>query len=275
MNAEPPRGGDAPDEGFVALLAAHLDKRAAGPDESTADETDAAESPYLMAVAEQLSAEPAWSGPPPALRDSILAAARAGKAPAVANSHAVAEVTAETTPETVPDVVPEPAPELEHPSPPGRAWWHPERWFPQLPRMAWAIPTAVVAAAVFTFAVLAVDRALVQQPDGEPFAAAGTTLAPQATATGEIVAEPGGFSITIQPERLPAAAPGSYYAAWLTGPAGKVPIGSFHWRRTGAPIELWSGVDPAAYPTLSITLQAEGDPPTPSTLVVMTADLAP
>ncbi|MDY7084206.1 MAG: anti-sigma factor [Actinomycetota bacterium] len=273
MNAEPPSGGNAPDEGFAALLAARLDAYAertptdgtqAPPDGEEAADTpdgqeDAAEAMFL-AVGEQLRAEATWSGPPPGLRDSILAAARTRTAPVEAEAPEADEAV---------------EPERVAPAPARRPWWHPERWFPQVPRMAWAVPTAIVAAAVFTVGVLAVDRSLRPGlPPGEEFVAVGTTLAPQSTASGSIVAEPGGFSITLQPEKLPAAAPGSYYAAWLTGPAGKVPIGSFHWRLTGAPIELWSGVDPAAYPRLTVTLQAEGEPPSPSTLVVLTADLA-
>ncbi|MCM4081099.1 anti-sigma factor [Paractinoplanes hotanensis] len=311
MNAGPPRGGDTPDEGLVALLAARLDSEADRPrapvaplpedlgedtegtddDARPAPEQDAdptaettatepatvepAAEALLLAVGEELRSEATWNGPPPSLRDSILAAARARTAPVTADAAPAPAPAAEATPEATPDPVPDPVAEpvaAPEPIDRRRPWWRPERWFPQVPRLTWAIPAAVVAAAVFTFGVLAVDRALVPGPSqGEPFAAAGTSLAPDATAKGSIVAEPGGFSITLEPEKLPAAAPGSYYAAWLSGPGGKVPIGSFHWRRTGAPIKLWSGVDPAAYPILSVTLQAEGNPPDPSTLVVMTA----
>jgi hypothetical protein len=105
--------------------------------------------------------------------------------------------------------------------------------------------------------------------------ATGTPLAPQAIAEVSVLDTPAGVAITVVPTRLPAAAPGSYYAAWLRGPEGAVPIGSFHWRRTGVPIELWSGVDVEKYPDLVITLQAEGDPPSPSALAVLTATLTP
>jgi hypothetical protein len=85
---------------------------------------------------------------------------------------------------------------------------------------------------------------------------------------------PAGFAIAIDAQRLPAAAPGSYYAAWLRGPEGTIPLGSFHQRRVGDPVTLWSGVDPADYPDFLITLQGEGDPPIPSDLVVMTGTLS-
>lgn len=138
------------------------------------------------------------------------------------------------------------------------------------------MPVAVLGAAVFTVAVLAVDRALTPAPPpSDTYVASGTSLAPQSRAEVSVMDTPAGIAITVVPTGLPAAAPGSYYAAWLRGPGGSVPIGSFHWRRTGVPIELWSGVDVAGYPELVITLQAEGDPPGPSSLEVLTATLTP
>jgi hypothetical protein len=131
-----------------------------------------------------------------------------------------------------------------------------------------------MAAAAFTAGVLAVDRAL--QPDpptGEVYAATGTELAPAATAEVSVRQTGSGFSVAVDADRLPPAAPGSYYAAWLRGPQGTVPLGSFHQREPGKPVALWSGVDPAGYPTFMITLQAEGDPPAPSQLVVLTGSL--
>ena len=98
-------------------------------------------------------------------------------------------------------------------------------------------------------------------------------LAPDATVTASVAETGSGFSIWLRTSGLPAAAPGSYYAAWLVGPRGIVPLGSFHGRRSGARIELWSGVDPTDYPIFLVTLQAEGGPSTPSTLVVVTGPL--
>ncbi|WP_407939914.1 anti-sigma factor [Micromonospora tarapacensis] len=128
---------------------------------------------------------------------------------------------------------------------------------------------------MFTAGVLTVDRMLDPQPRADVYVAAGTDLAPEARGTVSVVDTPSGASVVLEPVGLPAAAPGSYYAAWLKGPRGTVPIGSFHERRSGVPIELWSGVDVADYTTFSVTLQMEGAPPAPSGLVVMTAVLNP
>jgi hypothetical protein len=142
-------------------------------------------------------------------------------------------------------------------------------------RLAWAVPATAVAAALFTVGVLAVDRALRSDlPPGPVYAIAGSQLAPQARGEVRLSDTPSGFSIVVDVEGLPAAAPGSYYAAWLRGPNGVVPLGSFHMRGTGTPVRLWSGVAPDQYPDLVVTLQAEGDPPAMSQLVVMTASLA-
>jgi hypothetical protein len=135
---------------------------------------------------------------------------------------------------------------------------------------------AVVAAAAFTAGVLFVDRALQPGlPAGETFAAIGTQLAPDARATVVVSPNPSGFSLRVQATGLPAAAVGSYYSAWLHGPRGIVPLGSFHQHQQGSSVALWSGVDPKDYTTLVITLQAEGEPPSPSGRVVMTAALKP
>ncbi|MDQ0370886.1 hypothetical protein J2S42_007555 [Catenuloplanes indicus] len=80
--------------------------------------------------------------------------------------------------------------------------------------------------------------------------------------------------MVLEPDGLPAAAAGSYYTAWLRGPDGTVvPPGSFHERRTGIPVFLWSAVEPAASPEFVVTLQSENDQPSPDGPVVLTARL--
>jgi hypothetical protein len=196
------------------------------------------------ALAHELRAEATWSDPPPGLREAILSRVGAQAAPA-------------------PVPVPVPVPKKR-----ARAWgWG---------RLGWAIPAAAVAAAAFTALIVTVDRALQPGPAaGATYAAVGTQLATGATATVTVSANPSGFSLRLLATGLPAAAPGSYYSAWLHGPRGVVPLGSFHQRRSGDAVALWSGVDPGDYTTLVITLQAEGAPLSPSDLVVMTATLKP
>jgi hypothetical protein len=141
-------------------------------------------------------------------------------------------------------------------------------------RLTWAVPVAALAAAAFTAVIIIADRALLPGPPaGKTYAAVGTQLAPDASATIVVSANPSGFSLRVQATGLPAAAPGSYYSAWLHGPRGIVPLGSFHQHQQGSAISLWSGVDPKDYTTLVITLQAEGQPPSPSDRIVMTAAL--
>lgn len=114
---------------------------------------------------------------------------------------------------------------------------------------------AAVAAAVIAVVVLS-QRA--SGPATEQYALAGTSLSPQATAEAQIESSSAGDAITLEIKGLPPAPAGSYYAAWVSGPRGTVPVGSFHWRKGGIPIALWSGVDTRRYPRFAITLQREG-----------------
>jgi hypothetical protein len=294
-------------DAFVDRLTAYLDGQASHDAEALRHEdTD------LAMLASQLRAPASWNEPPAGLRDAILnrvrdraatasaaattasaaattASAVATTAPAAAaavpatttpaaaavpasTAPAAAAVPATTTPAAastapVPDRAAAPAqsPQARTGRPRRRPLWR---------RLTWAIPAAAVAAALFTAGIIAVDRALLTGPPaGETFTATGTQLAPDATATVVVSDNPSGFSLRIQATGLPAAAPGSYYSAWLHGPRGVVPLGSFHQHRSGSSVALWSGVDPKDYTTLVITLQAEGEPPNMSDLVVMTATL--
>jgi hypothetical protein len=287
---------------FVDRLTTHFDEhaaRAGTPAQPGEPDRDGA-----GALTEELRTAATWAGPPAGLRDMILARARAGSAAAPAAtavtgetvSHAPAAPPAPPAPVAPPTALESaparlvwpattpPAPDttavlpgtpVAGPVRPGwRARWL-AAWRVRWRRLAWAIPATALAAVLFTVGVLAVDRALQpDQPRAEVFAVAGTQLAPQARGEVRVSDTPSGFSIVVDVQGLPAAAPGSYYAAWLRGPAGIVPLGSFHMRGTGTPVRLWSGVPPDRYPDLVVTLQAEGDPLVPSQLVVMTVSLA-
>jgi hypothetical protein len=134
---------------------------------------------------------------------------------------------------------------------------------PRWQRLAYAVPVAAAAAVILTLAVLGVQRALTPGPD-QVFTALG---AGDLRAKVTVTSKPSGFEITLDSEDLPAAPAGSYYAGWLRrgpGAGDVVPIGTFHGRRVGDPIVLWSGVDPAEYRTFSVTLQRDGEPPVPT-----------
>ncbi|MFI5841701.1 anti-sigma factor [Catenuloplanes sp. NPDC051500] len=143
-------------------------------------------------------------------------------------------------------------------------------------RRPWALPlAALAAAAALTAGVLVVDRALTPP---NPFLEGGTEFAATGdggvSGTVRLVPTGTGTGVVLEPENLPAAEVGDYYAAWLRAPDGRtVPLGSFTERRTGIPIFLWSAVDPADFPELMVTEQSENDQPAPTGAVVLTARL--
>jgi hypothetical protein len=219
-------------DAFAARLALRLDRSAAGgtsPEHGPEPDEDA--DADADALVAELRDPATWSDPPAGLRAAVLAAATAAGTGAD-----------------------EEAPVPLHPR--ARPW-----------RLGWMVAAAAAVTVFFTVGVLAAERAL--QPRGETYAVGATDLAPGATATVAVLATGSGFKVELAPEQLPAAAPGSYYAAWLRGPAGIVPLGSFHGREAGTTIALWSGVDPADHPDLEVTLQSADDPPGPSARVVL------
>ncbi|HWJ51989.1 MAG TPA: anti-sigma factor [Propionibacteriaceae bacterium] len=129
------------------------------------------------------------------------------------------------------------------------------------------------AAAVVVFAIVVPQ--VVRQAPVEHYTMAGTSLAPRASATVDVESKSAGDAITLHITGLTAAPAGSYYAGWLTGPKGTVPVGTFHWRKGGIPIELWSGVDTQEYTDFVITLQREGQSPERSDQVVLRGSLHP
>lgn len=219
----------------------------------------------LEGIVAALSAPAAWSEPPD-LRSAILSRVRAhagnGTAPAKPPVRAL-------SPEPVPEPEFEAATELAarelkaapEPAAPELAAVIPLR--PRWQRLAVALPLTAAAAVVVTLTVLGVQAALRPDPD-QVFTALG---AEGVRAEVTVTSKPSGFEITLEADDLPAAPAGSYYAAWLRrgpGPDDVVPIGTFHGRRVGDPIVLWSGVDPGEYGTFSVTLQRDGEPPLPN-----------
>jgi Anti-sigma-K factor rskA, C-terminal len=124
------------------------------------------------------------------------------------------------------------------------------------------IRSLAAAAAVLIVATLAVVLATRDPAREGGIALAGTELAPAAHGTATIDETASGLAIEMRISGLPPAPPGHYYEAWMIGAAGSVPIGTFHARATphghGGTIVLWSGVDPADYPVIRVTIQREG-----------------
>ena len=88
-------------------------------------------------------------------------------------------------------------------------------------------------------------------------------VASGASAEAAVTRTDTGFRITLDTVDLPPLRPGEYFQAWLRDPAGTlVPIGTFS-ARDGRVI-LWSGVSPAAYPTISVTIEAPDNDQTSS-----------
>jgi Anti-sigma-K factor rskA len=180
-----------------------------------------------------LAAASTWDEPPPQLADGI-----------------VAEIRAEV-------VEARPA---EAPTRRSRTWTRP------------VLTVAAAAAAVFAVAVGAV---LVTRDgdDGESFTLAATDVIPDASAGATVESTGSGLAISLNVDGLPPAEPGTFYQAWMRGDTGSVPIGTFHARQGDGPIELWSGVDVADYPTMTVTVQQEGAGPESSGIVVLRGEI--
>jgi hypothetical protein len=271
-----------PDDRFVDALTDHLDTSrglatdpARGPDGGIPDDTGL----DVAAVVAELRRESTWTGPPPGLRESILAQVVQARAEQQAPPEQPIEleqpeqlvrpeqpVEPERRIEDVPAADPAPTAISELDEARARR--------SRRSRVAWGLTAVAAVAASFTAGVLATDSATTPAaPPGRQFLAAGSSLAPSASATVTVAKGGAGFSVQLDLHDLPAAAPGSYYAAWLRGPDGLVAIGTFHGRAPGSPFKLWSGVDPVRYPEFVVTLQSEGDPMQPSDRVVLRGTL--
>ena len=256
----------------------HADVRADYLDPTQPDpELPVAERRALDRVAATLASPDSWSEPPAGLRAALLQAVRreqAGTAPEATPPEATPPEAAppEATPlEATPPAVTPPAV-----TPPAVA---PTQIVPlaadptvvplrRRSRRTWYVSGLGVAAAAVLVAVIAWPR-----PHTETYQIAGTALAPRASAVAVLETRSAGLAIRLEIKGLPPAAPGSYYAAWLKGRAGIVPVGTFHWRKGGIPIDLWSGVAADGYPSFFVTLQREGQPPAPSSAVVLSGQV--
>lgn len=132
-------------------------------------------------------------------------------------------------------------------------------------------PLRVLAAVVTLGAILLVTAlGLGSLRDGTRVDLAGTELLPTASGTAWLESTDAGWSIWIDLDGLPPADDGYYYEGWVWSDDGDgVSIGTFHLRNGHERLSLWSGVDVADYPSIWISLQAEGGGPAVSDEIVM------
>ncbi|MFJ7305882.1 anti-sigma factor [Streptomyces sp. NPDC099088] len=98
---------------------------------------------------------------------------------------------------------------------------------------------------------------------------AASPLAPDSRADVALSDTPSGVKVELDLHGLPPAPVGSYYEGWVTGDRGMVAIGTFHLRHGTKNVILWSGVELADYPKISVTLQKEGGGPASSGRVML------
>ncbi|MGF1616609.1 MAG: anti-sigma factor [Acidimicrobiia bacterium] len=112
--------------------------------------------------------------------------------------------------------------------------------------------------------------------DGTRVDLVGTELLPTASGTAWLRPTDAGWSIRIDLDGLPPAGAGYYYEGWVWSDDGDgVSIGTFHLRNGRERLSLWSGVDVASYPSIWISLQAEGGGPAVSDEILMRGRLDP
>ena len=210
---------------------------------------DRAVAAFLDAVAPTLRDEAVWVEPPADLVDSIVAAIAAERAGAPERPGVATPTAVLTAPPTV------------------AASRRRSR------SILW-----IGAGAAAAVAALAIGL-VVSRGDGESeeqFAIEGTELDPDATATAEVAELPNGAAIQLDVENLNPAPEGFYYQGWVRSADDEtVTIGTFHMRGGDGTVTLWSGVDLADYPTLTVTLQEEGAGPESSGKVVLRGSIVP
>jgi hypothetical protein len=122
----------------------------------------------------------------------------------------------------------------------------------------WVRTAAAVAAGIVIIAGVIVATRGGPAPDFESELAA-TELAPGAAGSVDITANAGGFQVTLDASGLAPLPAGQYYQAWLKDASGTlVAIGTFS--SSDDTVILWSGVSPADFPTMTVTIEAaDGD----------------
>jgi hypothetical protein len=135
----------------------------------------------------------------------------------------------------------------------------PKRWSRSRQRVSYAlggVAAAVAVVVVLALTVLSGGSAALQ------YAGALVPAGPVPQSSGDVTLAQtrAGWRIELRASGLPRLDNGRYYEAWMVNAAGaRVPVGSFN---QGPEVTLWSGVSPAAFPTITVTAQdvASGPP---------------
>jgi hypothetical protein len=113
----------------------------------------------------------------------------------------------------------------------------------------------VAAAAIAVVVTLTLVTTSRSAPPQYAASLRATALAPGARASARIMPNGAGFHVTLDAHGLAPLPAGGYYQAWLTNAAGiGVPIGTFS--SSDGRVTLWSGVSPASFPKLTVTIEA-------------------
>jgi len=121
---------------------------------------------------------------------------------------------------------------------------------------SWVRPllAGLAAAAAIVFAVFLLSHRGDKEASFAAGELAGTELATSATGRTVVYKDTSGFRIELRAHHLPRLDDGRFYQAWLKGPTGTVPVGTFSEGR-GDWVTLWSGVSPVDYPMLTVTIE--------------------
>ena len=124
---------------------------------------------------------------------------------------------------------------------------------------------AAVAAIAIVFAVVGTTGRSHNAYDAQLTA---TQIAPAAHASAGITHARTGFHITLDSTGLPTLTPNQYFEAWLKNAQGAgVPIGTFS--SSSGRVTLWSGVSPASFTTIAVTIETIGEGPGSSGRIVL------
>ncbi len=120
-------------------------------------------------------------------------------------------------------------------------------------RLIFAVAAAAAVVVVAAGALVAFAGRGGSGPDFEGELAAAAE-APGASGTVDVTQNDSGFRITLDAEGLPDLLAGEFYQGWLKNSVGTlVPIGTFS--SGDDRVTLWSGVSPADFPILTVTIE--------------------